>query len=182
MMPTRYTWMMGMVLALVMALTAPALAQGPPGPPGDQPPEDWEELMGKISLLRNYKLIEALDMDEKTATKLAVYMKDHDKTRMELQERKRKLGKEVRDFMEADSDDDTQAAALLTQAAELADAERQFDVDLLAGLGGILAPSQQLKFMMVNREFDREVQDVLHEHRRGHKGGPRGGPPPRRED
>ena len=48
MMPTRYTWMMGMVLALVMALTAPALAQGPPGPPGDQPPVDWEELMGKI--------------------------------------------------------------------------------------------------------------------------------------
>ncbi len=173
---TKHTWMMGMGMALVMALAAPALAQ-PDGPPPDGPPEEWEELMDRISMLRNYELIDALDMNEKTATKLALYMKGKDDARMELQERKRVLGREVREFIDDDGTDDQLARELLTKATELARDEQQFDVDLLAGLDGILTPSQQLKFMMVNREFDRKVQDVLHEHRKGHKGR-HGGPPP----
>lgn len=172
----RLVWIAVVVIS-VWTWAAAAVAQ--PGPPPHGPGSaEWEELMNKISLLRNFKLIEALDLDEESAAKLAVYLKDREEERLEVLAQKSDVHKRIREWGDSGEDDD-QAKELLAQALEFDEREHDLNHELIKGLDGILTPSQQLKFVLVNREFDREVQDIIREHKREQhrehrdRGGPR---------
>ncbi len=179
-----------LLLALLLALlpSPAALAQGPPPPPPPGVPEEgsaeWQDLMDKIAMLRNFRLIEALDLDEESGTKLAVYMKGKERERVEILMARREVGQEIQRFLAEGTDDDARARELLQRAVELDQREGDFDRELLAGLDRILTPSQQLRFVLVSREFDREVQEMIREQRRDarrrHGAGSAGGPPPPR--
>jgi Spy/CpxP family protein refolding chaperone len=184
--PRSVTGALAVALALALALLVgpAALAQGPPPPPPELPDEgseEWQELMDKIAMLRNFRLIEALDLDEQSGAKLAVYMKDREQQRLELMVAKREVGQEIQRFAEDDAVDDKKAKELLDRAMDVDRREGEFEHDLVEGLDRILTPTQQLKFVLVSREFDREVQEMIRDQRREHHRRPGGGTgaPPR---
>ena len=141
------------VLCLVLALVAgPALAQGPPPPPDGGPPPgspEWEEMMERIATVRIFKLTQALDLDEQTAIKLAAYLKDKDAERMEINAQRGRTAREIKEFLDGGATEDARAQELLT-------------------------PTQQLQFVLANREFDREIREMIRKQRGGGRGGPPG--------
>jgi hypothetical protein len=169
-----------MILALIAALSAgTAFAQGPPpgGPPPEGPPPgspEWEEMMDRIATVRIFKLTQALDLDETTAIKLAGYLKDRDAERMELNANRGRMAREIKEFLDAGADDDARAKELLNEAVDLETRTHEAERELVEGLDGVLSPSQQLRFILANREFDREVREMIRQHRKERGGGPPG--------
>ena len=169
------------LLALVAALAAgTAFAQRPPPPHGGPPPEgpppgspEWEEMMDRIATVRIFKLTQALDLDETTAIKLAGYLKDRDAERMELNAQRGRMAREIKEFLDAGAGDDARAKELLTEAVDLETRTHDAERELIEGLDEVLTPSQQLKYILANREFDREIREMIRQHRR-EKGGPGG--------
>ncbi len=167
------------LLAIAVALgPGVALAQGPPpgGPPDGPPPgsPEWEEMMERIATVRIFKLTQALDLDEETAIRLAGYLKDLDAERMELNAQRGRAAREIKEFLDGDGTDDARAKELLTEAIEREGRVHDMERELILGLDQVLSPSQQLRFILANREFDREVREMI---RQSRKGGGRGGPP-----
>ncbi len=150
------------------ASLCPGRAAAQPGPPPHDGPgsPEWEELMNKVAMLRNFKMIEALDLDEQTAARLAVYLKDREEERLDVLARKGEVHRRIKDWADAGGADDAEAEELLSSALELDAQERAMEHELVEGLDKVLTPSQQLKFVLVNREFDREVQDIIREHKK----------------
>lgn len=161
----------------VALLAGPALAQGPPpggpeGPPPGSP--EWEEMMERIATVRIFKLTQALDLDEATAIKLAGYLKDKDAERMEINAQRGRTAREIKEFLDSGSDDDARAKELLTSAIELETRVHDTERELVLGLDQVLTPSQQLRFVLANREFDREIREMIRQQRGGGRGGPPG--------
>lgn len=157
-------------LGLTLCGALPALAQGPPHPP---PGGDWTELMGKIATVRLVKLAEALALSDETALKLNRYLKEYDGKRADVMRRRGELHREIKAYMESGEDDDALAAELLEEGIAIETESHELNVEIIQGTGDILTPAQQLKFVVVSREFEREVMEMVRDRRgRGH-----GGPP-----
>ena len=167
-----------LALFLALALSAgTALAQGPPPPPDGGPPPgspEWEEMMERIATVRIFKLTQALDLDEATAIKLAAYLKDRDAERMELNAQRGRTAREIKEFLDSGATDDARAQELLTSAIELETQVHDAERELILGLAGVLTPTQQLRFVLANREFDREIREMIRQQRGGGRGGPPG--------
>jgi len=161
-MSTRWFVCAALAALLTLSFAGIASAQKPPHGPGS---EEWEELMSKIALLRNFEMVEALDLDEKTATKLAVYLKDGEEERLSVTVEKHELHREIKEWGDS-GQEDKRAKELLRRALELDDREHRLHHEQVEGLADILTPSQQLKFVLVNREFDRKVQELIQDHKR----------------
>ena len=166
-----------LIITLGGSLTLPAAAQPPPGPPPEG--EDYAALMEKIATVRLWKLVDALDIDDETALKLNRYLRSQDEHRAEIMREHNDLHRRVKAFIDSGTDDDTLAAALIEEGMVLEQRSRDLDVETIRGLDGILSPSQQLRYVLANREFEREISEIVRQHRgekrRGH-GPPPGGP------
>ncbi len=166
-----------MVLALIWAGTA--LAKPPAGPPpgGPEPgSENYAELMEKIATVRLWKLVDALDLDDETALKLNRYLRSQDEQRAEVMREHHDLHRRVKAFIDADTDDDAQAAALIEEGIAIEQRSQELELETVRGLDDVLSPSQQLRFILANREFEREIAEIVRQHRGGKRGGH--GPPP----
>ena len=174
-------WLVTLLLLLGLSCAATAAAQGrlPGGPPPDAPPpgsEEWQEMMDRIATVRIFKLTQALDLDDETAIRLSRYLKDRDEERMEATAQRGRMARDIREFLAGGAADGDRAKELLDEAMELETRAHDLERELIVGLEEVLTPSQQLRFILANREFDREVRQMIREH---HQEG-RKGPPPGR--
>ena len=167
-----------LMLALTLIWALPAAAQGPPPGPPPLVDENWEDLMGKIAMVRLVRLSDALELEDETALKLSRYLKEKDLQRAAVMKARGELHREIRDYMESGETDEARAAELLERGIENETRAHALNVETVVGLEGILTPTQRLKYVAVSREFEREVHEMIRE-RRGGKGGlpPGAGPP-----
>ena len=168
-----------LLLALSLLWSVPAVAQPGHGgpPPGGPPPsgENYAELMEKIATVRLWKLVDALDLDDETALKLNRYLRTQDEARAEVMREHHDLHRRVKEFIDAGTDDDALATSLIEEGMAIEQRSQALEMETIRGLDGILSPSQQLRFVLANREFEREIAEIVRQHR-GEKR--RGGPPP----
>jgi len=131
-------------------------------------------MMERIATVRIFKLTQALDLDEQTAIKLAAYLKDKDAERMEINAQRGRTAREIKEFLDGGATEDARAQELLTSAIELETQVHDMERELILGLAGVLTPTQQLQFVLANREFDREIREMIRKQRGGGRGGPPG--------
>ena len=169
-------WLLAALAALMVGWCLPAAAQGPPPPPMSV--QDFDELMGKIARVRAFKMVEALDLDEETGIRLSVYLREHDDERAEIMRQRQALHRRVAEFISSGGEDDALAGELIEEGIALERRNHDVSVEIIRGLDGVLSPSQQLRFVMANREFEREVMEIIRQQRGGPpRGGPGHGPP-----
>jgi Spy/CpxP family protein refolding chaperone len=132
--------------------------------------------MEKIATVRLWKLVDALDLDDETALKLNRYLRTQDDQRAEVMREHHDLHRRVKAFIDAGTDDDAQAAALIEEGIAIEQRSQDLEFETVRGLDDVLTPSQQLRFILANREFEREIAEIVRQHRGGKRGGH--GPPP----
>jgi len=164
-----------LVLAITLTWALPAAAQGPPpGGPPPPPGENWEELMAKIAMVRLVRLSDALELDDETALELSRYLKEKDLDRAAVMKARGEIHREIRDYMESDVVDEALARDLLERGIDNERKAHDLHVATVQGLEDILTPTQQLKYVIVSREFEREVHEMIRD-RKGKHGRPPGG-------
>ncbi|MFQ5842703.1 MAG: Spy/CpxP family protein refolding chaperone [Thermodesulfobacteriota bacterium] len=172
---------MGFTLAMVLFISGfslPCFSQ-PPGegrPRGPESPVPWNDespqaiekrkkVRERIALIRMWKLTEELDLTEETGAKLFPILRKYDEKWIGLQKDRRALMQQLRKALEDEATSDKEIEGAMerveTNAMAVSDLLRQQRQDLK----GILSPRQQAKFILFQRQFQREIRRIIAEAR-----------------
>jgi hypothetical protein len=146
-----------MVLAGLLILPSGLSAQPFRGP-GPRHPE-------RIEQLRKVRLIEVLDLSEEQSVRFFARMRDHEKERDNLFEEKMILLDRLDALVR--SGDEPAMSAMFPDLSTLSAREVQLENSFFKGLSDILSPVQQAKFVLFERQFQKELRDALREMHRG---------------
>ncbi len=140
------------LLSMLLALAAPAAAK-----PGDL----RDRVREKIKVLRVTRLVEALDLDEKTATRLMPMV---NKAYDDIGEVARDAGearRTLRRLLDTATNDVPQINALVDRL--VADKLRmdQIENELFRDVRKVLAPAQVGRLVLVLPEINREIQQQI---------------------
>jgi hypothetical protein len=139
----------------------------PGGPPSE---EQMEKVRKRVEMVRIWKLTEALDLDEKTASKLFPVLRKYDKKRMQLQREKFKLMRRTRQMESGRAGEKVDAEKLLKQVEKNRAAMMAMEKDQNKELKKVLTPGQMVKYIAFEERFRREMRQMLRESR-GQRGG-----------
>lgn len=183
------------LLCAFMAGGAPAFAEerGSPRPggpgfsgegpdiSGQEPEGRREEIMKKVETLRKWRLIEELDMDEETAAKFLPALSSLEEKRRELDRENRETMRELRFSLDARNPDEKR----LKDGLEKLEKNHQELMELrnreIQAAKDFLTVEQQARYLIFQREFQREVREIIMRARGrapGAFGGRRGQNPP----
>ncbi|MFQ6078636.1 MAG: hypothetical protein ACE5NJ_05805 [Thermodesulfobacteriota bacterium] len=172
---------MGFTLAMVLFISGfslPCFSQprgegrprgpGSPVPWNDESPQAIEKrkkVRERIALIRMWKLTEELDLTEETGAKLFPILRKYDEKWIGLQKERRATMQQLRKTLEDEATSDKEIEAAMerveTNAMAVSDLLRQQRQDLK----GILSPRQQAKFILFQRQFQREMRRIIAEAR-----------------
>ncbi len=173
---------MGFTLAMVVFVSGfslPCFSQ-PPGEGRSRGPEStvpWnnespqaiekrKKIRERIGLIRMWKLTEELDLTEETGAKLFPILRKYDEKWIGLQKERwdlmQQLGKALEDEATSDKKLEGVMERVETNAIAVSDLLRQQRQELK----GILSPRQQAKFILFQRQFQREIREIIAEARK----------------
>lgn len=146
------------VLLIIAFMTMPATAQdGPPMPEGKH--------RERLEQLRRIKMIEALDLNEEQAVRLAVREKDfRDKERGLLDQRKQML-QELKSLVENGADDNA-LRGQLGKIDEIGTRIVREKHSYILSLNDFLSMEQIAKMVLFEQKFAQEVRRLLEKARR----------------
>jgi len=138
-----------------------------------QPFEKKEKIRKRIELIRMWKLTEALDLTEETGAKLFPILHKYDEKRIELGKERRNVMNQLRKTLQDEATPDEEIEAAMDNVEKNAIAASDLIRQQREELKGILSPRQQAKYILFQREFQREIRKLIAEakhSRRGAKG------------
>ena len=166
-----------LLLIAALALLAVALAQPPP--PDEPDEEAREQVKERIRIIRLAALTEALELDEETATRLFPYLRQGDERLEQIHQQRREHMKAMRRMVREDEIVDAEVDRRLAELAELEVEQARIQAEQLEGLKEILSAEQRIRYLLVRRQLDERVREVIREERlrrrrdRGWDGPPR---------
>lgn len=148
---------------LVFGFAVNSLAQPPED--FDRPPtkEQMEKVRKRIETLRMWKLTRALDLDEGTSARLFPLLNKYDKNRAEIERALRDDIKELRESLKEGRQG--QLKNILDRLEENHRAMQRINDEERAELKKILTIEQQVRFVLFQHEFDREIRKIIAEAR-----------------
>ncbi|HRI48293.1 MAG TPA: hypothetical protein PK559_14390, partial [Ignavibacteriaceae bacterium] len=128
--------------------------------------------MEKILQLEKVKLMEVLNLDEETSVKFFIRLKDHREKMRENMEQLDKLTDELRKKLEDENLDvnDSQFKKFNDEMVNIENNGKKIRVDFIKSVSEILTPIQISKFLVFERAFRNEMQDLLMKKRGGGRG------------
>jgi hypothetical protein len=112
-----------------------------------------------------WKLTEELDLTEETGAKLFPILRKYDEKWIGLRKERRDLMQQLRKALEDEATSDKEMEGAMerveTNALAVSDLLRQQRQELK----GILSPRQQAKFILFQRQFHREIREIIAEAR-----------------
>lgn len=149
---------------LLIAVTVVTLQAQPFGPgPG---PRNME----RIEQLKKVRLVEVLDLKEEQSVRFFARMNEHENAMRSLGREKAELLDRIDRLVRNDADV-KEFEAMFPQVAAIDDrmgVERQKFFD---GLTDLLSAEQRGKFLLFERQFERELREAMKEVRQRHRGG-----------
>ena len=141
------------------------------GPPSK---EQREKVKKRIETMKMWKLTEALDLDEKTASRLFPMLNDYDKKREEVE---REIRKDIDFLKEAlQVKDESRIKDLLEVLEKQHNTLKSLGDEERDSLREVLTIEQQARYLIFRMEFRREMRKMITEakgrrHKRGDKEG-----------
>ncbi len=135
---------------------------------GDETPHPLkkrEKIRERIELIRMWKLTEKLDLTEETGAKLFPILHNYDQKRTKLQKEHQNIMKKLREAIEDEATSDGEIEAAMDNWEKNALAVSDLIRQQREELKGILSPRQQAKFILFQRQFDREIRKIIAEAR-----------------
>lgn len=129
-----------------------------------------QEGRDRLETLRQVKMIEALNLDEETAVRLSIFYKRH-------QDKIRDLHQEIDsliDELEAAIDENKPENVLRqiqSDINEKRNAIHEHRLNLYREIEGILTPRQVAKLIVFERNFNRDMLEIMHEVQRDRRRG-----------
>jgi homogentisate 1,2-dioxygenase len=146
-------------LAVLFTLV-PVLANAQPfGPPTDQKPFE------RIEQFKKVRLIEMLDLKEDQSVRFLARMKDFDNQRRDLMKSKMDLLDKIERLVRNDADD-KEFEAMFPQVSAVDKRMMELNQQFFNGLGDILTVKQRGKYLLFERQFERELREAMRETRR----------------
>lgn len=148
----RWAMILWIAVALCWTLGGAASAQRPPGL---QPPSNEH-----IAMVRMWRLVSALEIDETQAMKVFPAFSQHQRARDELVSRRRELRVSLRQQLaNKDSDEEllAQMARIRTVDGEITTLERDFE----KRLSNVLTAPQQARLILFEDTFRTDLQDMV---------------------
>lgn len=168
---------------MIVGLCADSFAEPPDF---DRPPgrEQADNVRKRIETMKMWRLTKALDLDEKTSSRLFPILNKNDRRRFEAE---RSLREGMQDLREALKERRAEKLKSLLDRVEQAHKEMmKVNEEERAELKKVLSLEQQAKYIIFQQEFDMELRRMIADARerrgeRGQKEGPFGPPPGRPE-
>ena len=151
------------LLLALLTFTAPAHAQGPPDDEASD--EDREAFRTRMRMMRMYALTEALELDEATAAKLFPYLRQGDDAMAKVVRELRQHRKALRGLAEQDAPKERDIDEHIGAIAELEQMLAALRAEQIAGLKGILTPTQRLRFVLTSARIERELRSAIRDKR-----------------
>lgn len=128
--------------------------------------------MEKILQLEKVKLLEVLTLDEETSVKFFLRLKEHREKMRENMEQLDKLTDDLRKRLEDENLDvnDPQFKKYNDELVNIENNGKKIRVDFIKSVSEILTPIQISKFLVFERAFRNEMQDLLMKQRGGGRG------------
>ncbi len=116
----------------------------------------------KMQLLKMWKMIEYLDLDEETGIKLFNIIKQYDNKHHELMMESRKLMGELKQELKKDKKNETNIKSLIRRIRANSDASHRARQEKFDAASKMLTLEQQAKLLIFEIEFMREVARLTH--------------------
>jgi hypothetical protein len=125
--------------------------------------------MDKIAQLEKIKLMEILELDEETSVKFFVRLKDHRLKMRENMDQIDQLIDEIRKIIDEDSFEkgDNSFKKFIDDFISLENNGKKIRLDFIKSIGDLLTPIQVSKFLVFEKAFRSEMQDLLMKQRGG---------------
>jgi len=147
---------------LALALLMPVAAAAQPGGPGS--PRGWQRSVERIEHLKKVRLVEMLDLTEEQSVRFFARRNDHENT--------------IHSLMKEKNDRLDRIERMVRNAADPADIEKAFP-DVLAteakmhqerekffrSLSDLLTAEQRAKYLLFERQFERELREAMRDAR-----------------
>jgi len=128
-----------------------------------------EKIRDKIHVLKMWKMIEYLDLDEETGFKLFSVVKKYDRENMKLMRESRKSVHDLKKELSKQNSDTTTIQNLMTKIRTNLDRMHQLKQERIDAVGKILPIKQQAKYVVFEIEFMKEMAKMTQNAmRRGH--------------
>lgn len=141
------------ILSILAALSMEVVAQ-PPGPPGGR------RGMERIEQLRKVRLVEILDLKEDQSVRFFARLNDHENAKRALLTEKTEVLDRIDRLVRNEADAKEFEKLFLEVEAidtKLSELQKKF----FAGLSDLLTPQQRGKFLLFERQFERELREAM---------------------
>ncbi len=172
---------------LIVSLTLvslPALAQRSfrDAPRGPYTQEQRDEIRKKIEAIRIWRMTEELKLDADTSAKLASLLSPIEQKRREIIRERIETMRNLREILKAEKPEEAKIKPLLNRLENNHRALQELKNAESKGIKEILTIEQQARFLIFQREFEREMRETIAQARGGrHRGdGPEAFRPDRR--
>ncbi|MCI0468896.1 MAG: hypothetical protein L0Y62_02390 [Nitrospirae bacterium] len=161
----RFRMAFGVVLGLffLYPFCAEALSDDEFGRPPSM--EQMEKVRRRIETVKMWRLTSALDLDEKTSSRIIPILTTYDKKRSEIQHSLMENMRELRDAVKGRQD--TRLRGLLERTEQNHRALERAKEDEWSELKKILTVEQQARYLIFQQEFNRDIKRIMAESREG---------------
>jgi Spy/CpxP family protein refolding chaperone len=167
-MTTRPIWIALCTLTLAAALAAPAEAQKKRRRPGDGPgdgpepsAEMIEKMRQKVRAAREWKLTEALELDQATADKLFPVIESFDDKFIAAMRDGHKLRRELRALLDGGKPADKDVNAIVDKMLDNQRAIWELNEKRFAAARKVLTAEQAAKALIVLPQIDQEIRKQI---------------------
>lgn len=129
--------------------------------------------MERIEQLKKVRMIEALDLTEDQSIRFFARLNEQNKVKEDLHQRKMAALDKLERLVRNEVDDD-EYRKIFPEVTEIDKEIQAHDERFFAGLTNILSEDQRARYLLFERQFQRELQDALQtiQRRRHGPGGP----------
>lgn len=146
----------GIVIAALFCLvTFPAFTMEKP--PAKPDKEKMEQVRKKMDLLRNWRIMDELNLDEATAIKFFKALKTFDDKERQIFDEGFGLTDKLREAVEKEKTDDKEIQSLINKIDANMDALNDLKKQKFEAMKSLLTPAQQGKFILFEMNFRKDM-------------------------
>jgi len=158
------------IMAIALLLASCALAQFEHGHTGPK-----AHLRERISMIRMWKLVEFLDLSEEQSMAFFPAMNEHESRMKALHEHERRILDRIETILDEESPNRTALSAAVDSVMTLRDERTASKAEFIDKANAILTIEQKARFLLFDRIFEREINNIIDMGRpdgEGHPGRP----------
>jgi Spy/CpxP family protein refolding chaperone len=146
-------------LCMCFIVTGQPVFAGPP----EGPPMGHVKMKERIVTLRNWRLMEELDLQGEKAQKVFSILDAFDKEREKLIKQRRDIKRELRLVIESPPAADPKAKTLMNEFFKINSALSAIPEKEINALGEVFDTREQAKFLLFQERFIRDIKKMAHE-------------------